>query len=181
MYYVIYKNSELYHHGILGQKWGKRQGPPYPLDASDHSSSEKKAGWAKSLKNSSSKRKKKKAINYVYKDAERHFRSGISEEANKVTNLLRNGYDSRDMRWGEAYSKGKVTNKDDREIKKSASDTRAYIKSKYGEEVYNTMAKSGELFSTKWIDESNVDWKDLGKQIRGVGNITLDDLEDKHM
>lgn len=39
----------LAHHGILGQKWGKRNGPPYPLSASDHSASEKKAGWRKSL------------------------------------------------------------------------------------------------------------------------------------
>ena len=30
-------------------KWGKRNGPPYPLDASDHSASERKAGWKKSL------------------------------------------------------------------------------------------------------------------------------------
>ena len=37
------------HHGILGQKWGKRNGPPYPLNASDHSASEKKAGWRNSL------------------------------------------------------------------------------------------------------------------------------------
>lgn len=40
---------ELYHHGILGQRRGVRNGPPYPLDAGDHSASEKRAGWKKSL------------------------------------------------------------------------------------------------------------------------------------
>ena len=39
----------LAHHGILGQKWGVRNGPPYPLGAGQHSASEKKAGWRKSL------------------------------------------------------------------------------------------------------------------------------------
>lgn len=39
----------LAHHGILGQKWGRKNGPPYPLDASDHSAAEIKAGWRKSL------------------------------------------------------------------------------------------------------------------------------------
>ena len=41
--------QELYHHGVKGQKWGKKNGPPYPLRAGDHSASEKKAGWRKSL------------------------------------------------------------------------------------------------------------------------------------
>lgn len=50
----------LWHHGILGQRWGKRNGPPYPLDGSDHSASEKKAGWRKSLDGGSGESSKKK-------------------------------------------------------------------------------------------------------------------------
>lgn len=42
-------NTILVHHGILGQKHGIRNGPPYPLVAGAHSSAEKKAGWKKSL------------------------------------------------------------------------------------------------------------------------------------
>jgi hypothetical protein len=54
------KTEELQHHGILGQKWGKRNGPPYPLDSGDHSASEKKAGWRKSLSDAVSNHAKKK-------------------------------------------------------------------------------------------------------------------------
>ena len=43
------EQAYLAHHGILGQKWHHRNGPPYPLDAGDHSKSEKEAGYKKSL------------------------------------------------------------------------------------------------------------------------------------
>lgn len=47
---VLCDNSkELYHHGILGQKWGVKNGPPYPLGIGDHNARENKAGWRKSL------------------------------------------------------------------------------------------------------------------------------------
>lgn len=35
-------NNELYHHGIEGQKWGTRNGPPYPLGYKKHSRAELK-------------------------------------------------------------------------------------------------------------------------------------------
>lgn len=63
VYMIAPTDSDLQHHGILGMHWGRRNGPPYPLGAGDHSASEKKAGWRKSLSSGGifGKRKKAKA------------------------------------------------------------------------------------------------------------------------
>lgn len=41
--YEHYRKNDLAHHGVKGQKWGVRNGPPYPLDGKSRTSSEKTA------------------------------------------------------------------------------------------------------------------------------------------
>lgn len=60
----------LAHHGILGQKWGHRNGPPYPLGGGDYTESEKKAIY-----------KQRKQRNSIYN--KKHFDEVL--KANKTT------------------------------------------------------------------------------------------------
>lgn len=46
----------LVHHGITGQKWGVRNGPPYPLSAGQHSAKERKADWRSILASNNAKK-----------------------------------------------------------------------------------------------------------------------------
>lgn len=41
---LIPHSIDLVHHGVKGQKWGKRNGPPYPLDSSKSTGSRLKPG-----------------------------------------------------------------------------------------------------------------------------------------
>lgn len=43
-------SDELYHHGIKGQRWGKRNGPPYPLNPQTHAAVVRSAGHGSSGK-----------------------------------------------------------------------------------------------------------------------------------
>lgn len=81
-----FESNYLAHHGILGQKWGQKNGPPYPLGASDHSDSEKKAGWRKSIqgKIQNIRRKSKK----FQKDQDSYNKSKTLVERFKNLNKL---------------------------------------------------------------------------------------------
>lgn len=56
----FFSNEYIAHHGILGQKWGQRNGPPYPLGGGAYTPSEKRAIF-----------KKRKQRNSIYN--KKHF------------------------------------------------------------------------------------------------------------
>lgn len=82
------------HHGILGMKWGKKNGPPYPLSGSAHSSAEKKAGtkgWSKNAKKEMSNEDLRKAINrknlenQYHRLASQTGKKGVANDALEVS------------------------------------------------------------------------------------------------
>ena len=70
-------NNELYHHGIVGQKWGVRNGPPYPLQGGSYTPSEKEAIYKE-------RRKKHSIYN------KKHFDEVLSPEKTTLTTLSYN-------------------------------------------------------------------------------------------
>ena len=76
--------EELYHHGIEGQKWGVRNGPPYPLDFSQLSGRERR--MAKKVEKTMQKATKK----YVKKEYHTRYadsKVGSEEKAKRMMEL----------------------------------------------------------------------------------------------
>ena len=89
--------NELYHHGIIGQEWGKMHGPPYPLDKQT-SAAVKKEGAVKKKKNIFERHRDKKKMKKLRKirdqkqaekkERERIINSGDANEIDKIKNNL---------------------------------------------------------------------------------------------
>ena len=127
---------ELYHHGILGQEWGKMNGPPYPLGSSDHSSSEKKAGWQKSLDKKDQKWAKKN-------------NKKVTDKAKKAVSKELNAYGNQLLQSPSSYlSTGKISNTAINAYNRKAAELMSKavsdIRSPSGK-VVSFVAKRGEM------------------------------------
>lgn len=73
----LFSSDYLAHHGILGQKWGKRNGPPYPLGGGDYTAAERKAIY-----------KKRKQKNSIYN--KKHFDEVLRSDKTTLSTLSYN-------------------------------------------------------------------------------------------
>lgn len=127
-YYGVRTSEGLYHHGILGQKWGVMNGPPYPLGAGEHSPAERKHMKGGDTGPASLSKRKKGHVTS----------EGAKAKRKNISNL--NGTDSKKGSNGKSPGKNNVDYK-----KLSSSLTRYYVSQGKSQKEAAEMARQNEI------------------------------------
>ena len=82
----MYDTNEIYHHGVSGMKWGKRNGPPYPLNAEGKASlaEQKKASKVTVGSTESSNDDSKKSLSAKSKEDYKMHKAYNKQRAHKA-------------------------------------------------------------------------------------------------
>ena len=182
----------LSHHGILGMSWGKKNGPPYPLDAEDHSAAEKKAGWIKSLSSKakelksdiSKKRAKAKRAKQLKKA--RAAKAKKEEERKKAEALAADR--ERALKYGTASEvmryKKQISRQEAKEIRDRLNDMAAieeyYKKEKESKSAWHKLDKVMKRVdqARDWAEKGTKAWNTFAKISNSVFDTELKLISD---
>lgn len=100
------RNAELYHHGIKGQKWGVRNGPPYPLGSGKESFKYSKKKYENDISEAAQfilNKEKKYHDEYfesdIYKKIIDQREKTLSEDTKKKIDKLLKDKDNAEKKW----------------------------------------------------------------------------------
>ncbi len=150
----------LVHHGIAGQKWGHRNGPPYPIAYEDHSMAEKKANSRAEL--TGDKKTDKKIVKATYNEAK--YAKAASLMSKKESERAETKAMRRDKKVGQDTKQKEY---DEKSKKLSTQSKKAEENAKYFSEKYQRQAKEfAERYGKdtfKNLSQSKIDNMSLNK------------------
>lgn len=145
--------NDLYHHGILGQKWGRLNGPPYPLSRSQMSAAERKdAKWAR-------KKYKKLYKEALPKSSQRELNKFAKKEIRKDSSVLSTGKVSKT--YINSYNK---------KMAELMNENSSDIRAPSGREV-KWVAKRGEIGVHLALADQGYNMQQVKNGIYGSGRI----------
>ena len=143
-------SHQLFHHGVKGQKWGIRNGPPYPLEKSHKNSIiEEAMSSGKVKKTINPEKQKKHCKSYNLKgrsclDGDLDFAQMLVDELSGTGEpvLDRNGNWTNRER--VVYKKKVGVNVDDSTLKETRTDKLMIVYSNTGTHIYPRKEKNNE-------------------------------------
>lgn len=151
------KNNELYHHGILNQKWGEQNGPPYPLDSGQKSRAEKRA--------------EKKDLKWANKNADKLYKKAYSKSKNEMTKYANTELASK---YYDQLSKGKIsksfTNDYNRKLADLMTQASSDVKAPSGK-VVRYVAKRGDVGVYMALADEGYDMSQVKNGVWNSGKI----------
>lgn len=105
----VYGDEIIAHHGIKGQQWGKRNGPPYPLKPEMHSAAEKKQMKVKGSSYGASGPSSEKKMSFSERANEKMAQRADKELAGNRIEITKEMVDREKSKEGENLLKNKKT------------------------------------------------------------------------
>lgn len=163
------KDESLSHHGIEGQKWGVRNGPPYPLGSGQHSKAELRAIYRENYK------KTKKEFSDIPKGGKVSISQSVSDLLAKNSEIINRHAEaiSRPYKLQESWLKSKkYLDFVNEEVEELAYDGYGLVTDDTKKKILSALSESKSEFFNDFLSSDKISKDDLNTFIRSVDNET---------